>query len=230
MNNTITLNQGTNLFRYDIEKPPVSFTTEYNNSEYVFGDRKKNMAGLFFFFIDEKLRDDVARIAAGSRESVQVYYTRCILEKDVTLIDLREYNGITNMIMHLEEMNIDIFTDNFHQYNLDGSRKSLGILRSTIDSLKTVKGEENIAKRYELINNIYKDFRPYFGLNENVNYFGQLLTDFENGYSFKSIVSNLGIDGYCWDENRGHVNNETICLFDSTYLSAPITETIVLSD
>ena len=64
-------------------------------------------------------------------------------------------------------------------------------------------------------------------LNTDRSYFGQMITDFNNGIEFKRIVleSNNEIDGYRWPEHNDP-RGLTYCLFSSSKLSNPKMDTI----
>ena len=56
-------------------------------------------------------------------------------------------------------------------------------------------------------------------------FLGQHLSDFNNGIIFNKLLTEKGYDGYVFVEE---VNDPTVCIFDSSFLSQPTTQVIQL--
>ena len=100
-------------------------------------------------------------------------------------------------------------TDEFYNYH---RKKSFKSIRNTFLKLysSNIKGKINAA---EQLNSFFCEC-PYWG---------QLLTDFNNGDKFKELLQHNGYEGYSFMETYSSI---TYCIWNSDKLSKPIHEII----
>jgi len=202
------------LFRYDLEQPPLEWSTTFHNNEDSYNDSilgYKNKAGLFFFTDSINIAVELGRIAS-EKENRDKYFLTTLEEFDfpVKLIDFSENDNIYFMLYSLMEMGIDVLTNQFKTFNND---QNFGEFKSIFNSAVSALKENDIRKWRKLIDQL----RIGTNSGEHFHVFGQRLTDFDNGIVFKYLVKSLypDINGYRWKEN--HIGF-TYCLFDSDKL------------
>lgn len=66
--------------------------------------------------------------------------------------------------------------------------------------------------------------------NNYLGFFGQCLTDFENGIHFRNFLESVPLEGYMFNESNGTSGSNTICLLSDNYLSKPKASVITMHD
>jgi hypothetical protein len=211
------------LFRYDIVKPPIDWSTDFKNPEYVFeGIGNKNKAGLFFFTDCESVAEDFGREALKRNHvtSNEYYLTSLDLLRPLKLIDFSNSINMYQMFCLLEDEGIDVLTPDFRIYESNTCKKTFEEFKIKIDKANS---ESNTLKKAGIINSL--TFNGAINNNHAMSILGQKLTDFDNGLAFKELIlkSKLDIDGYRWSEdyyNRGY----SYCILNSDKLGQKNTE------
>lgn len=214
----MTLKSSTELFRYCICKDiPITWDASFKNPEYVYNNLgSKNQIGAYFFYLNSETADNVseAAIRRMKKQSAIVTKTKCLLIREVNLLDISQCEMPINILNVLYDNGINCLTDVFNKYDKD---KKI--------SFSTVSGFYDIVKSSNLKCDILLDCKKMEAgieinnfFNNNKNFLGQLLTDFDNGVAFKVILRELGFDGYLFDEEK---TSPTVCLFDSSCLTEP---------
>ena len=203
------------LLRYDLQEPPMDWDLKYRSLEYSTNDAGKimykNQAGLLFFYDSESTTIKTAELAMKRHNKTEFWLTTASVTKPLQLLDLR--GGATLVILNNIFVNgIDMFGSPLTTTGLKDSipLKALEPLYYYLMQ-SAVGGEEYNDKWFQLHEPFIYPGRPYSLL-------GQRLTDYENGEVFKSLLIEKKYDGYIFDESFGA---STICLTDSTKLSAP---------
>ncbi|MBI2722798.1 MAG: hypothetical protein HYX39_11550 [Bacteroidetes bacterium] len=210
------------LYRYDLDKPPDNWDKGFLNFEYDTAEYgHKNKAQLFFFTNSKEIAIDLGTCATKKYNRDFFYLTETTTIGKVHLIDFHERHNIYLMISLLNDLNINVLTDDFKTYELQNTFNELKIIFDQAEAEKdSIKKVKHIYKLKAHSNSHYED----------ISLFGQRLTDFDNGINFKKIVNtaNPNIEGYRWKEfndDRGF----TYCLFDSTKLGKKTTNKIDLT-
>lgn len=220
------------LYRYDLECPPISWSDEYKNVEYIYeGEcdalKVKNQIGAFFFFENKATAYCTGCIAAKKRGINTIWLTETSIIKEISLLDFSHFKNISSILLAFEEFGIDVLNDSFFKFNSCGACKSFKEIRPLLDQLKQLKDKENKSDRdFMLICNLAYDIGVFFRDNESIDYLGQLLTDFGNGNTFKNILTEKGCDGYIFRESY---DSPTYCLFEPSALSIPQHEKVTIS-
>lgn len=215
------LQAGTSLFRYCLgDNMPSEWTIQYHSPEYhssIYGE--KNQIGAFFFYRDETTARNV--LSAAVEKSVQQgrcydrnTITSCDTTADINLLDLTRCDRPVQILNILYDNGIDVLSTDFSKYLDD------------IIPFNTIRGYH----KYIMDNEGNEDWIIKSDMNEygnkidqffqwRVGYIGQLMTDFKNGFAFKEQLLTKGYEGYLFMEEK---SSPTICIFDSSKLSAPI--------
>ena len=203
------------LLRYDLQEPPMDWDLKYRSLEYSTNDAGKimykNQAGLLFFYETESTTIKTAERALERHNKTEFWLTTAYVNKPLQLLDLR--GGATLVILNNLFVNgIDVFNSPLSLTGLPESAplKSLEPLYYHLMQ-NVIGGEEYNYKWLQL-------HEPFIYPGSPYSLLGQRLTDFENGEVFKSLLLENKYDGYIFDESFGA---STICLMDSTKLSAP---------
>jgi hypothetical protein len=211
MTNPISITDSLTLYRYDRNLPPTVWDATFRNPDYEYsGMEHKNKAGLFFFTDSIDIANSL-----GKKYSIDNYHlTECKTIKPINIIDFSCCINIFQMVAVLSDLGIYVLNDDFKTYSDKPGPylKTFGMLKPTYDNL--LKGIGNITT-----------FKIEPCDYEDIGFFGQRLTDFDNAESFIKLTKHLGYDGYRWrefDDQRGF----TYCLFDAEKLSAPVTKVI----
>lgn len=221
------------LYRYDIECPPEKWNIEFKNSEYIYDDdcedlRVKNRIGAFFFFENKAAAYTTGVIAAQKSGSNCIWLTETSIIKEINLLDISNFHNISSLLLAFDELGFDVLTENYYKFNSIGACESLCKLRPLVNRLhlldsKDVKTFKDVCE----ITNIADKIGAFFHGNQRIDYFGQLLTDFTNGYYFKELLLSRGYDGYIFRESH---DSATFCILNPEVLSNPIHQKIELSN
>lgn len=211
------------LFRYDLDEPPVDWSTNFFSNEKNYYDPilgHKNKAGLFFFADSKDLAKRLGCIAA-KRENKDMYYLTQLdaFDAHVQLINFSKNDNIFFMLCTLIDMNIDVLSNKFQTYNKLPKEQYFSDFKSIFELAEVEKDYNN---KRQLLDQLKIGTLSV----EDFGVFGQRLTDFDNGLAFKSLVKSLDsdIDGYVWKENTEGL---TYCFFDSDKL--PTKNTMVIN-
>jgi hypothetical protein len=202
------------LYRADTSLPPKSWDTSmnlrtnYGNKYPEMGP--KNIAELLFFHDHIDVSHSYAKGLKSEKvtQSFDKYYlTETILNQPLTILDFSNDFTVYQMFETLHNQNIVIPETMVNHYSNDPLSFTYGLFLEhkrthdwrTISKIKITKECNEV----------------------DASYFGQLLTDFENGPVFKEILIEQGLDGYRWREHNDP-RGLTYCLIDSTKLSPPI--------
>ena len=119
--------------------------------------------------------------------------------------------------MAFDELGIDVLNDRFFKFNAFSACKSFKELRILIDKLRVINnmGKKDNKMAEEERDLVY-EIGAFFGNNDRIDYFGQLLTDFNNGIEFKNLLIGKGYNGYIFKESY---TSPTYCVFDYSVLS-----------
>ncbi len=226
---TYTKPGSVDLYRYDLECPPNRWSADYKNMEYVYDvgcdDLKvKNKIGAFFFYENKLMAHCTGSIAAQNNNKNTIWLTNTSIIQEITLLNFSGFENISSILLAFEEFGIDVLNDDFFKYDLNGNFKSFKELRPLLSQLNQL----NTKKKWNtedvlLISDIAKEIGDFFNGNEQIGYFGQLLTDFGNGEAFKSLLKAKGCDGYIFRESH---SSKTYCIFEASALSMPVHQEI----
>ena len=222
---TYKISKGVPLYRYDLEEPPVEWSVEHYNPEYVYCNRKKNMFYGNFFFNSEYMARKTAQVAITRSKNFYegAWITDCKLTTHLHLLDFTTYNFITEVLYDFYVSKIDVLNEEF---TCDGCENSMSLINlrnivelycRTFSNLTAFQNDyfNSISKRCikELENN-YID-------NSYVGFFLQRLSDFNNGISFKQLLQDNNYDGFIFNESNHLPGTDTICIFSPQYLTLP---------
>ena len=212
------ISKGTKLFRYCLgDNMPLEWTTHYHSPEYhspVYGE--KNQIGAFFFYCDEVTARNVLNAAikkavSSGKKYNRITITTCQTIADLNLLDLTRCVRPVQVLNVLFDNDIDVLTTNFYKY-LEGTKVPFCTIRDCHKYIMDNERTKDRAVKNE-INNRGNKIDNFFLCN-----MGYLLTDFNNGHIFKEQLLDKGYEGYRFMEER---SSSTICIFDSSKLSAP---------
>ena len=210
----------TELYRYDLEKPPDKWDSDFLNFEYQTEEYgHKNKAKLFFFSDSKQTVRELGLNAAIKYNRTKYYFTKANTILPVKVIDFDNRHNIYQMLCLLSDLGIQVLTNDFKTYEED---KTFGELKIHFDKAEL---EEDTIKKMNIIPQMKVHTNSDY---ENIGLFGQRLTDFDNGLYFKKLVKSIDsqIDGYRWWEFNK--KSFTYCLFDCEKLSEKETEIISL--
>lgn len=218
------------LFRYDLIYPPTNWDSEYKSIEYVYGDEEnpnvKNKIGAFFFYDSEAEAYNTGCIAANKTNTQTIWLTQTSIVKEITLLDISHFDNISSILLAFDDFGIDILNNRFCRYDSMYTHTSYCKLRPLLEDIKKLRDKDIKTDRdHQQILQIAKQIGSFFKNNSKIGYFGQLLTDFDNGISFKEILLEKGYDGYIFKESY---TSKTYCIFDASALSHPVTKKIEL--
>ena len=166
----------------------------------------KNKEGFYFLFDDVITCQAVAEVACRNKSKAQYWLTNTNTNSQIKIIDFSSCKCIHDILEIIDVLNLDIYND-FMKLNGLKNGKSQRFL-----------SELKCHSRSTRIFNLYPELIE-------VSWFGQLLTDFDNGTYFKGVLTEHKIDGYRWSENYNPYGL-TYCLLDAEKLSAPVKHSI----
>ena len=195
------------LYRYDINKPPVDWDSTKHITEYTnhLNRGKKNKEGFYFLYDNYETTKSTAKTACFKFAKNEYWLTTTNTTKQISIIDFSKCKCLHDMLDIIDTLNIKIY-----------------------DSLITINGFEAIWNISDLRNHnrLTRVITKVSELTE-VSWFGQLLTDFDNGKKFKKLIqdANLDIDGYRWCEAYNPYGL-TYCFLNNGKLSTPYPDTL----
>lgn len=216
----LKIDKGYQLFRYCTSQPPELWSKDYKDPHYSskrfpnWGN--KNAIGAFFFFNNKNMAVNTARKVIidnikynGGKGDYWITSTNLL--KPILLLDLSSIGTCLELICALNDIGIDILTDDYVSKGID---KKYSLLKEYI---------ENPVQNEDI--GINAKVQEILGV-DNLCIGGgcQLLTDFSNGIHFKNVLTEKGYDGYIFNECPNLPNIHTICLFESEKLNIPVTE------
>jgi hypothetical protein len=210
------------LYRADSELPPEIWDNSYSektNYGKKYGAKgPKNKAGLLFFHDHVDISHSYGKsllkeINNGKTENLQTQYfiTETQIIKPIRIIDFSKCHSMFMMIDVLLENEINILSNDFINHH-DGESflkflKPFNDVKQTCNSLHALKIKLTSK-----------------GMEFDYSYFGQVLTDFENGIEFKKLLVEKEIDGYRWREHNDP-RGLTYCLMNPNKISNPTNST-----
>lgn len=209
------------LYRYDIKEPPNSWdsdnhsnSTEYSNFE---DHGKKNKEGFYFLFDDRETTELTAQKACEKQKQEKYWLTTTSLKKKISIIDFSECKCLHDLLTVLDTLQIDVYNSQLKIYDYE-EEWSISDLKDH-HRATTIRPKKPSNPLFELH---IPRFLTELDELEEVGYFGQLLTDFDNGKVFKKLIKNSGleIDGYRWCESN-KPSGLTYCLFEVSKLDEP---------
>lgn len=160
-------------------------------------------------------------------ETNTIWLTETSIINKISLLKFSHFTNISSILLAFEEFGIDVLNDRFFKFNSCGACESFEKLRPLLDELKDLDQKENKNDREIMkISDLAYEIGKFFYSNERIDYFGQLLTDFGNGNTFKNILIEKGYDGYIFREDY---NSSTYCLFEASALSKPQHKKVTIS-
>lgn len=210
------------LYRYNLIEPPSSWTEEFKNPQYVSSRGAKNSIGAYFFYSKCETAVNVGKKAiqeTGGNNKI-LFITSAQLQHDANILDLSlpiETFEPEYILDLLYDNGIDVLTDKF--LHLNPSHKLSEIREDYFKIREAKQSGKQLPWNHDSRMNVNGFFMG------NSSHLGQCLTDFENGFMFKQLLEEKGYDGYVFVEE---VNDPTVCIFDSSFLSRPTTQVIQL--
>lgn len=209
------------LYRADFNEPVEYWDILHcnkTNYSHQWPDRgAKNKAGLFFFHDSIDMSKSCGKELVNQQNKInnstnQYFYLTSTDATNLKLIDLSNSLSVYLMIDDLKELGINVLSDQI--INNTNNKTLLDCFKEPYDAIKYNNDSTQV---YEIT------FTNGKNLEMDKSYFGQLLTDFENGIEFKKMVLDIDntIDGYRWREDNDP-RGLTYCLFDSSKLTEPV--------
>lgn len=230
LSNTFTVPGIVKLFRYDLICPPVIWDNDYKNIEYVYDNDGnhivKNRIGAFFFYDSLAGAYNTGCIAAKNKNIQTIWLTETSISQEITLLDISCFDNISSILLAFEDFGMDVLNDNFCRYDSLNAHTSFHELRPLLDELITLRNRSQKTTEEHLhILTLSEQIGSFFKHNYQIGYFGQLLTDFDNGFAFKGLLLEKGYNGYIFRESY---TSKTYCIFDASALSIPVNKEIKL--
>ncbi|WP_119790728.1 hypothetical protein [Flavobacterium anhuiense] len=214
------INKNTDLFRYDLQVPPKNWGSEFFNEEYFFeGLGHKNKAKLYFFTDSPAIANSLGQTACCEKECEYYYLPTLRTTEPLRLIDFSRCISIFQMLCTLQDLNIDVLTDQFRTFENENTFLQLRTI------FENISQEPDTQKKISLIYSLKVHSQ---GQYSDVGLFGQRLTDFENGIKFRQIIKEIypDADGYIWREFNDP-RGLSYCLFDSEKLSEKLSISLI---
>lgn len=204
------------LYRCDTSEPSsywdetMTYKTNYGTKYGELGP--KNKAGLFFFHDHVDMSHSYAKGLKTLEiefKDLDVYYiTEACLNDTLSILDFSKDHSTFLMIETLINNGLILPESMVNHNNENQPLASLCQLYNDYKATGNWKIPLHI-KVSKCDNEI------------DASYFGQLLTDFENGPIFKEMLIEQGFDGYRWREHNDP-RGLTYCLIDPTKLNPPV--------
>lgn len=222
MSNLSYIEQGNFLYRYDIIEPPDELTTTFVNPEYSEGrmGERKNQAGLFFFFSDEEVARNTAKVSIDKNGKDGYWLTEVKVNRNLLLLNLASFvRQSVDIIDLLLNEGIPVFDCGFvihegkNRMPLNGIKQTYEDYLVALDGMRQATDDEESCRYMNLVFSLKAAINDYIGAPLlPFTYLGQVLTDFENGHIFKSLLAAKNYDGYVFDESKG---GHTVCLLNA---------------
>lgn len=210
----LSLPKGFQLFRSDINKPPEKWDQTHINPTYNYKGFIKNKTGNLFFFDNAESANTLGKTYDQSYH----FLTSCCVNIDqCKIIDFSQCCSVYMMFRVLDELGIDVLTDNFKLYS-----ECLPPYLATFKELATAYKETKAGNSFSVYHVKYPGKTA-----KDIGIIGQRLTDFDNGLAFKKIIDSFGqpLHGYRWCEQNAPACY-SYCIFSSKIVSDPITEKV----
>ena len=223
------LSKGTPLFRYNLGiNLPEKWDASFYSPEYIYSSfGPKNQIGALFFYDNEETAHRVLSAANNLKVHAGESYdentmTSCCLKEAVRLLDISGCITPMQVLRILREEGIDVLNKDFVKH--DHGDFSFNELKDDFEFVLTNNDTELFSTEWKAVYDASNRINDFFHQKDvDSRYIGQLLTDFQNGISFKAQLTDKGYDGYCFTEEL----SPTVCIFDSAKLTAPLHKTIV---
>jgi len=199
----IQINDNIKLSRYDLNTPPDNWDSKLQSRNTEYANLRnmgpKNTEGLYFLYDNLETTKIVAKIACMKNLTSNYLISETSTVSPVKILDFSSCKCLHDMLDIIESLNINIY-----------------------DSEMIIYGFENI--RIKTLQYHNRNTRVLIGYPEllEVAWFGQQLTDYQNGKVFKEIIAsaNIEVDGYRWCENHNPYGL-TYCFFNCDKLAPP---------
>lgn len=192
------------LSRYDLSRPPTSWNSKFQSTETEYANFSnkgpKNTEELYFLFDNIETTKAVAKIACHKKQQNEYWISKTTTQSPIKILDFSSCKCLHDILEIIDSLRIDIYNSKLIINGFENIE---------IESLKNHNRNTRILEKYpELF---------------EVSWFGQLLTDYQNGKIFKKLLveSGLEIDGYRWCENINPYGL-TYCFFQSHILKNSI--------
>ena len=212
------LPKGFALYRSDINEPPETWNKDFINPTYNYNGFVKNLAGNLFFFDNESAARKLGKTYAQGYH----YLTACNINiDDCRIIDFSECGSVYMMIRLLDELGIQVMTDDFKLYMESAPPHEATFREFSIAYDKAKAGDTFSAVKVKFPGKTARD----------IDIFGQRLTDFNNGIIFKELIDKMEnpIHGYRWTEQDA-AGIYSYCIFSPSTVSEPGNTKEVLSE
>lgn len=214
------------LYRCDSNLPPPSWDANFSletNYGKKYGEKgPKNKAGLFFLHDHIDISNsygtcrlkEINKVKAIGDLQTDYYITETKLKEPLKIIDFSNCHSMFMMIDVLMKNGINILTNEFKNHQNDSTFDEFLAYYNAVNNT----GNSLHAIKIKLTN---KDMAFEY------SFFGQVLSDFDNGIVLKKNLQLKNIDGYRWREHNDP-RGLTYCLLNFDKLSEPIVERVIL--
>ena len=219
---------GEKLYRYDIKEPPKEWSTDFKNPEYVCSDAGiKNQIGAFFFFnsYHQAVKTAYCAIKKSVNIAKGIWITECTTRRHIKLLDLRDICFCIELLAAFDKAGYPVLTDNFKSWK----GESFADMQISIRSIEDIILENSLwATNQEYakkIGIVAAEMERVLQIpNDHVGYLSQLLTDYSNGFHFKSMLQENGYEGYIFNETNNLFpakGADSISVFLSRKINSP---------
>lgn len=230
MKNTEILPIGTTLFRYNLTQPGDEWDKNYTSTEYHYHKMGvKNKIGALFFYDNMEYCCDVCYCALQKQSQKYAYLTSCKTNKELHFLDLRQ-DRVIDIIRILCENKLENVLSLMQFYKNDNDIIECNYILNDVKTFGELcnKNQPSFKDNCDILN-IQKNIDNFFHPTQQADpircrsYLGQTLTDFCNGFVFKTALSKQGYNGYVFNEgNTTHkLYSATWCIFESCNVSKP---------
>ncbi len=198
----------------------------------------KNQADLFFFSENKGMAEGYCQKL--SQEPIQpasdFWITSACTTDDITILDLSTAGSVLHLLYILSVNELDVLSNSFLTYD-EGfgdhveHLRTFSIFRADFEQVRHLIAKACLENSERALLSQVIDRTKLNGTYEYaVSYFGQRLTDFKNGTSFRALLSQHArqIDGYRWREHNDP-RGLTYCLFSANKLGAPVQEKFIVT-
>jgi hypothetical protein len=217
------------LYRYDLKQPPKDWSTDFKNPEYVYPDRgEKNQVGAFFFFDSFQCAKNTALYAFRKYNDKRydgIWITKCTIKEPIKLLDLRDSIVCLELLAAFDKAEYNILCDELKTWNGIPFSKLISVIQPIEDIVLLNSNWDNNQESEQLVQKAIMEMQKILNIeNCHIGLLLQLLTDFSNGFFFRSLLQEKGFEGYIFNEtNQLFYQNgtDTICIFESKKLLPP---------
>lgn len=184
------------LYRYDIIEPPRNWSSNFKNPEYVYPDTGiKNQVGAFFFFNSYNQAKKTGYFAINRHANLAkgLWITECTIKDPINLLDLRDSCFCIELLAVLDKFGFPIFTDDMKSWKGVSFVPLQNRIRPIEDFLLKDSSWVNNQEQSTRIGKAAAEVEQILSIpNDHIGYLLQLLTDYSNGFYFKSILYEKG--------------------------------------